>query len=129
MIMENPSLLIISNNGSLENQLSGISVRYIGAPLDEIYTSISNALQNHYELLTSPLPPNVPMIRSPVRSVILGRTERKYDSHGLLLLEKAKERTNALGINDAPHLRKDQEFLDRDHLLRAIMHLKEIAAN
>lgn len=118
--------IILSNNSRLENNVAGLPVRRIAGGLPEFYAAAAEALQNNHELVSSLIPPNVPLIRSPVRSVIMRRTERQYDAQGLLSLEKAKERTLALGVNEAERIRKDLEFIDRDHLLRAIAQLKEL---
>lgn len=112
--------IILSSNPSLGETVRGIKVLQVQGGLDEFYEALSSALQNNFRLLTSPIPPNIPLIRSPVRSVVLGRTERKYDAPGLLLLEQARERTETLGIKDGSRVRKDLEFIDRDHLLVAL---------
>lgn len=119
-------LVIISNNASLGNVFEEIPVRPVGGSADAVYDAIGVALENGYELVSSPLPPNVPMIRSPVRSVILRKIQRKYDAPGILTLEKARERNRVLGIENIERFRKDQEYIDRDHLLRAISQLKEL---
>lgn len=118
--------VILSNNSCLEDTVSGIVVTHIHGGLTDIYAAIELALQNGHELISSPLPPNVPLIRSPIRSVILRKAERKYDASGLLTLEKAKERSNVLGIREDPGIMKDLAFIDRDHLLRAISQLGEL---
>jgi hypothetical protein len=91
-----------------------------------MYAAIGEHLQNGYALVSSPLPANVPLIRSPVRSVILEKAQRKYDAQGLIILEKAKERSAVLGVVDDPRTRVDLEFIDRDQLLRAIAQLAEL---
>lgn len=119
-------LLIMSNNGSLEDAVSGIAVERVAGGVYEVYDAVGHALENGHELVSSPLPPNVPMIRSPVRSVILRKAERKYDAPGLITLEKARERNRILGVDDVERFRKDQEYIDRDHLLRAIAQYREL---
>lgn len=119
--------IILSSNPSLGETVRGIKVLQVQGGLDEFYEALSSALQNNFRLLTSPIPPNIPLIRSPVRSVVLGRTERKYDAPGLLLLEQARERTETLGIKDGSRVRKDLEFIDRDHLLVALAQMAALA--
>lgn len=119
-------LIILSNNGSLEDAVSGIPVCRVEGDCIAVYDAAGRALENGYELVSSPLPPNVPMIRSPVRSVILRKTARKYDAQGILTLEKARERNRILGIENIGRFRKDQEYIDRDHLARAIAELAEL---
>lgn len=118
--------VILSNNPSLGDNVSGIQVRHVAGGIEEIYNAISHALQDGYELVSSPLPPNVPLIRSPFRSVILRQITRRYDAAGILVLEKARERTKVLGVKNEGRILKDLEFIDRDHLLRAIAQMKEL---
>lgn len=120
--------VILSNNASLEEKTGGIEVRRIDGSLNDFYAALESALQNGYRLVTAILPPNVPLIRSPVRSVILAKAGRKYDAAGLLALEKARERSVTLGVRDNERIRKDLEYIDRDHLLAAIGQLGELAA-
>lgn len=119
--------IILSNNSSLGDAIDGIPVRHVAGDTQEVYDAIGHELENGHELISSPLPPNVPMIRSPVRSVILRETARKYDARGILTLEKARERNRILGVENVERFRKDQEFIDRDHLLRAIAQLRELS--
>lgn len=116
-------LIILSNNSSLEDTVSGIPVCRVEGDCLAVYDAVGRALENGHELVSSPLPPNVPMIRSPVRSVILRKTRRKYDARGILILENARERNRILGVESVERFRKDQEYIDRDHLSRAIAQL------
>lgn len=118
---------ILSNNGSLGNTLCGMAVTRVTGGLEAIYEAIGEALQNGFSLVSAPLPANVPLIRSPVRSVIVQKSLRKYDAAGLITLEKAKERSAVLGTIDDPLTRADLEFIDKDQLLRGIAQLEEAA--
>lgn len=119
--------LILSNNDSLENELGDIPVQHVSGALDDFYSTLENLLQNGYQLLTSPLPPNVPLIRAPIRSVILRASEHKYDARGILALERARERSQTLGVKALPGTMRDLQYIDRDHLLRALEQLAELA--
>lgn len=118
--------LVLSNNPALEEQISGIPVRQVEGGLEQIYEAIEDALQHGFELVSSPIPPNVPLIRSPYRSVILREMDRKYDVQGILVLEKARERSLALGTRTEERIMEDLRFLNKDHILRAIAELREL---
>ena len=118
--------VILTNNGSIEADFHGLAVTRVSGGLDAIYESVSDHLQNGYALVSSPLPANVPLIRSPIRSVILQKSQRRFDAQGLLLLDKAKGRTEVLGVVDDTRTRADLEFIDKDQLSRAIRQLTEI---
>ena len=118
--------LILSNNSSLGPEEHGLAVKHVPGDVGAMYDAISDHLQNGYVLVSSPLPANVPLIRSPVRSVILGKSARRYDAHGLLTLEKARGRTDVLGVADDSRTRSDLEFIDKDQLARAVAQLKEL---
>ena len=118
--------LILSNNGTLGPEAYGLAVKHVPGDVEAMYDAISEHLQNGYTLVSSPLPANVPLIRSPVRSVILGKSPRRYDVQGLLTLEKARGRTDVLGVADDPRTRADLEFIDKDQLARALAQLKEL---
>ena len=117
--------LILSNNSSLGPEEHGLAVKHVPGSVETMYEAISEHLQNGYALVSSPLPANVPLIRSPVRSVILRKSDRRYDAQGLLTLEKARNRTDVLGIADDQRTRADLEFIDKDQLARAVSQLKE----
>lgn len=121
------SYVIFSNNPCLEDNVSGIRVHHVQGGIGEIHDALAHALQNGHELVSSPLPPNVPLIRSPFRSVILRETKRKYDASGIIALEKARERASVLGVNEDERVMKDLGFIDRDHLLRAIGQMRELS--
>lgn len=118
--------VILSNNSTLADMVCGIPVEHVDSGLPEFHAALSNALLNNHKLVSAPLPPNVPLIRSPVRSVILQKSDRKYDAQGLIALEKAMERSKALGLNEDDRVRKDLEFIDKDHLLHALEQLREM---
>lgn len=106
----------------------GFRIKSVTGGVEDVYDAISELLQNGHALVSSPLPANVPLIRSPVRSVILEKQTRRFDAKGLLVLEKARDRIAVLGINDDERVRADLETIDRDQLLRAMAQLEELAA-
>jgi len=117
--------LILTNNGSI-GQWPGFAVVRVQGGLDAVYRVLSEHLQNGYELISTPIPANVPLIRSPVRSIILRKTTRKYDARGLIALEKAQERTDVLGIIDEERTRSDLELIDKNQLGRTVRQLTEL---
>ena len=118
--------LVVSNNTGLEPGFDRrFEVQKIPGGPDEVYDAVSELLQSRHILISSPLPANVPLIRSPVRSVILKKAGGRFDPQGLLALEKARERTAVLGVFDNKRTRDDLEMIDRDHLLHSIRQLEE----
>lgn len=121
------SYVIVSNNSDIVSGKAGFDSRFAVRPVEggveAIYAVLEEMLQDGYTLITSPLPPNVPLIRSPVRSVIVKKAERRYDGQGLIVLEKARERTSVLGNIDCERTRADLEMIDLDQLRRAILQL------
>ncbi|QJT07554.1 GrdX family protein [Oceanidesulfovibrio marinus] len=118
--------VILTNNGSIiGTDLQDFAVIHVPGGIEAIYEAISDHLQNGYALVSSPLPANVPLIRSPIRSVILEKNSRKYDAQGLITLEKAKARTAIVGVHDTGRTRFDLECINKDQLLLAIRQLKE----
>ncbi len=118
--------VILTNNGSIGADIQGVAVTHVADGIEAIYDAISDLLQNGYALVSSPLPANVPLIRSPIRSVILEKAPRRYDAQGLMILEKARARTDILGVIDEVRIRSDLELIDKDQLLRAIRQLREL---
>lgn len=104
------------------------SLKSISGGVEAVYDAISELLQSGHALVSSPLPANVPLIRSPIRSIILEKQTRRFDAKGLLALEKARDRIAVLGINNDERVRADLELIDKDQLLRAIAQLEELAA-
>ena len=118
--------VILTNNSSIGSELPGFDIVRVSGGLTAIYQALCDHLQNGHEIISVPLPPNVPLIRSPIRSVILRKTKRKYDSHGLIAVEKARERTAILDVIDNENTRQHIEFIDKSRLDRAISQLAEL---
>ena len=116
--------LILSNNSTLGPEAYGLAVKHVPGDVEAMYDAISEHLQNGYTLVSSPLPANVPLIRSPVRSVIVQKADRRFDVPGLLALERARERSQTLGVNAEARLRGDLELIDKDQFHRAVAQLK-----
>ncbi len=50
-----------------------------GSPLD-VLDKTEELLQHGWRLLSAPLPPNVPIMRGPYRSLVIEESESKYDN-------------------------------------------------
>ena len=111
---------IVTNNALLfDCSDHQFRIERAGNELAAVYEKVSEMLQNGFRLISSPLPANVPLIRSPIRSIILQKVDKKYDTHGLIALEKAKERTETLGVNTDLSVLEDLRTIDRDQLSKA----------
>ena len=96
--------------------------RVEGSPLDVIACA-EELLQEGRCLITAPLPPNIPLMRAPYRSLLLARTGQKYDVQGLRALAKARERLTvqrAIDEDAGPGRSEDFAFIDEDLLLRGL---------
>lgn len=109
--------IIVTNNGTVVSDYSErFEIDFVPGGLEEFYARLGEMLQSGFRLVSSPLPVNVPLIRSPVRSVIMQRAQQRFDAEGLRTLDYAKERTEALGINKDPRVLADLEMIDKDQL-------------
>jgi hypothetical protein len=115
---------IVSNNEkvlrALPDQFDATAIA--GLPFD-VYEATERLLQEGWRLVTAPLPPNVPLIRSPYRSLIIEKSTRRYDVSGILMIEKAKEKLAVLGTVDRPEGREDFASIDLELLNRAMSQL------
>ena len=116
---------VVTNNPEVRRLLGtageGVHVRFVpGTPLD-VFDEAALLLQQGYRLVSAPLPPNIPMMRAPWRSLLVERADRQYDVPGLLALEKARATLAAQRAVDAPEdrvgdfARMDVELLRRAH--------------
>lgn len=116
---------IVTNNTLVRDRLTpGYTVDFVRGDAVEVFESVENALQNGWQLLTTPLPPNVPLIRSDVRTVVLKKSpERRYDVSGLQHLMKARERTETLAKAHRQEQRGDLEYIDWTFVQRSLLEL------
>jgi hypothetical protein len=88
------TLCVVTNNPEAEKlcDTRGIAVCKIdGTPFD-VLDKAEALLQNGWKLVSAPLPPNVPMMRAPYRSLLFEQNERRYDSAGIFSIAAARER-------------------------------------
>lgn len=91
--MSDKEMRIITNNPWIEK---GAAVPHDivmaeGTPIDTL-DKTEEYLQNGWKLVSTPLPPNIPIMRGPYRSLVVEKNDRQYDKDGLIALEKARER-------------------------------------
>ena len=68
--METASLCIVTNNALVRDAFPDLPVYYVEGDAEAVHVALEGLLQDYHTLLTTAIPPNVPMIRSPVRSVL-----------------------------------------------------------
>ena len=118
------SVTIITNNPKVADFFKDQHpITFIEGGSDDIYRHIEGLLQTGYELATSPLPANVPTIRSAVRSILVRKGERRVDGEGLMLIENARERVRVLGVGHREIDLDDLRMIDLDQLRRAFTQL------
>lgn len=90
-----------------------------GSPL-EVLERTEELLQSHWRLMSAPLPPNVPIMRGPYRSLVVEESERQYDSAGILAIDKARTRYKIERTNKCAENGEDFAVIDRHMLQRAL---------
>ena len=88
------ALRAVTNNPEAEKLCGarGIAVERIGGTPLDVLDKAEALLQDGWRLVSAPLPPNIPLMRAPYRSLLLERNERRYDSAGMLSIAAARER-------------------------------------
>lgn len=115
---------IITNNTVVRQRLAQkYSVDFVEGDAVQVFDSLEQCLQTGWKLLTVPLPPNVPLIRSPIRTLVLQSHGQSYDVPGLQCLAKARERTQTLDKPHRPEQRGDLEHIDFTFVQRALLEL------
>ena len=113
-------LLLLTNNPLVLDEPGNTPVRPVpDRGLSAVLGAALELVQSGYRLVSTPLPPNVPLIRAPYRSLLLEKQDRQYDAQGIIALEKADQTVAKLGAStygEGPAL--DSAFIDREILLR-----------
>lgn len=120
-------LVVVTNSARAKTEYeSRIAVEYVdGTPLDTLERA-GLLLRRNHRLLSAPLPPNIPLMRAPFRSLLLERTEEAQGTgQDLLAIEKAREtmRTQrAIAACDERTGKRAEDFamIDLDLLKRAL---------
>ncbi|MBP8684045.1 MAG: GrdX family protein [Synergistaceae bacterium] len=90
-----------------------------GSPLD-VLDKTEELLQHGWRLLSAPLPPNVPIMRGPYRSLVIEESESKYDKDGIIAIEKARDRYLIERQKNCAEPQEDFALIDRQMLQRAL---------
>lgn len=91
-----------------------------GTPMDTL-DKTEELLQQGWKLVSAPLPPNVPIMRGPYRSLIIEENDRQYDKDGLIALHKARERYRMeREHHNLPAPGEDFGIIDRQMLQRSL---------
>jgi hypothetical protein len=119
------SYRIVTNNQKVLQTFSDeLWVTRVDGTSSEVYEMVGCLLQEGWRLISAPLPPNVPLIRSPFRSLIIEESNRRYDPSGILMIEKAKEMLVLLGNVSRREALEDYAAIDLNLLQRAMEHLQ-----
>ena len=123
----NGNLEIVSNNPRMTANFAAIhGIVHVnevtGSPL-EVLARAEELLQDGYCLVSAPLPPNIPLMRAPYRSLIIEKAPRKYDTAGLTALFKAQtcmSTQRAIESDPVPGTEADFALIDEELLLRTL---------
>jgi hypothetical protein len=118
------TLKIVTNNPYLiQDEEMPLEVYYTeGTPLD-VLDEIEMLLQQGFRLLSAPLPPNVPLMRAPYRSLILAVSDLRYDIDGIEAIRKAKARLDIERTVRVAPKASDFAELDRIMLLQELSYM------
>ncbi len=112
---------IVTNNPEIywspEMPYGVVSVE--GDPID-VLDRTEELLQHGWRLLSAPLPPNVPIMRGPYRSLVIEESDRQYDKEGMIAIEKARERYLIERKRNCQEPQEDFALIDRQMLQRAL---------
>lgn len=120
-------LVCLTNNERMAN--ADLRVEFVDGSPAEVLARAAEMLQRHYALVSAPLPPNVPMMRAPFRSLILVRTARKYDAAGILAIARARQitaRQRAIACVGGSGADADFALIDETYTLRALREWREM---
>ncbi|NLD06069.1 MAG: hypothetical protein GX672_09345 [Synergistaceae bacterium] len=93
-----------------------------GSPLD-VLDKTEELLQHGWSLISTPLPPNVPIMRGPYRSLVIEESETKYHKDGIIAIEKARDRYLIERQKNCAEPQKDFAVIDRQMLQRTLRDL------
>ena len=119
--------IVVTNNTDLTpDRFDNVVLQKVPGGPEAVYAALEQLLQAGHRLISSPLPVNVPLIRSYVRSVIIQKSESPLDAEGLRMVQAAARRTSALGVNREERVRPDLEMIDTDQLAHALRDLRAL---
>lgn len=120
--MAQRDLRIVTNNPWIER---GPAVPYeivlVGGTPMATLDKTEELLQNGWKLVSAPLPPNVPIMRGPYRSLVIEKNDRQFDKEGLIAIEKARRRYEIERNHpNLPEPGEDFGIIDRQMLQRML---------
>ena len=91
--MPEKKMKVVTNNPAiLTNKDMPHDIIFVeGSPVD-VLDKTEELVQQYWSLLSTPLPPNIPIMRGPYRSLVIKKADEQYDTKGLLALDKARTR-------------------------------------
>ena len=91
-----------------------------GSPICVLEKAMELA-QDNWLLVSTPLPPNIPIMRAPYRSLAMQKNTSKYDAQGMIALEKALVRYKQVRDSGTTNVGKeDFAVIDMTMLERAL---------
>jgi len=128
--MPDKILQIVTNNPDIywSPEMPFGIIRVDGSPIDVLYKT-EELLQHNWRLLSAPLPPNVPVMRGPYRSIVIEDSEKQYDPAGLIALDKARGRYEIERRGSCASMEKDFAVIDRQMLLRTLRDIADMDLN
>ena len=108
----------IFTNNSLVFERFGASHEVVFTPETSggLLRILEERLQSGWQLVTVALPPNVPLIRSDLCTVVLRKTDQRFDASGLRHISRARERRETLARPSQPCAREDLKRIDAEFL-------------
>lgn len=128
--MKDKILKIVTNNPHVSQGISKPNeVLFLeGSPFD-VLDKTEELLQQGWKLRSAPLPPNVPIMRGPYRSLAIETSDSQYDAAGLIAIDKARKRyeiertQNCMGPGD------DFAVIDKEMLERTLRDISILNSN
>ena len=119
--MPEKKMKVVTNNPAiLTNKDMPHDIIFVeGSPVD-VLDKAEELIQQHWSLLSTPLPPNIPIMRGPYRSLVIKEADEQYDTKGLLALDKARTRYVMEREFRTMHPNADFGEIDRTMLYRTL---------
>ena len=120
------SLTLVTNNREAASLAGGgmETVMVSGSPID-VLNRVCEMLRNSYRLISAPLPPNVPMMRSPFRSLLIMPSEKRCDVLGIEAVLRAidvmeRQREISMFADEDAEIIFDYAMIDVQYVKRAV---------
>ena len=115
-------MLIVTNNPWIEKGPAvPCEIMLVEGDPISVLDRTEELLQQGWKLVSTPLPPNVPIMRGPFRSLVTEKNDRQYDRDGLIAIDKARVRYKLERANhNCPEPGEDFGVIDRQMLQRTL---------